>query len=129
MELVWKHQIWPYNPKNLNSHSRISRQLRILENLIDFSKHVGTPNKFSPNSNSVFSWNFNSNSISNLNFLHKRKVVHNESIYTHVKLGEFWSLGRVNLVIYKKHLSNELGPTQLNSGLGWCLNRLHRAQC
>jgi hypothetical protein len=40
MEVVWKMQILPYNYANLNSHSRRSRQVRILENLPDFSNLV-----------------------------------------------------------------------------------------
>jgi hypothetical protein len=38
MELVWELRILPYNHVNLNSHSRRSRQIRILENLSDFFK-------------------------------------------------------------------------------------------
>jgi hypothetical protein len=40
MELVWKLQVFPYNHANLNSHSRIPRQARILGNLSVFCKHV-----------------------------------------------------------------------------------------
>jgi hypothetical protein len=40
--------IQPYQSK---SHYGILIQIRILENLPNFSKHVWTPNKFSPNSN------------------------------------------------------------------------------
>jgi hypothetical protein len=40
MEVVWKMQILPYNYANLNSHSGRSRQVRILENLPDFSNLV-----------------------------------------------------------------------------------------
>jgi hypothetical protein len=49
-ELVWKLKIFPYNHANLNSHSGRSRQVRILENLPEFSKHVSASNKFSSNS-------------------------------------------------------------------------------
>jgi hypothetical protein len=40
MELVWKLQIMPYNYTNLNSHFGRSGQIRILENLSYFYKHV-----------------------------------------------------------------------------------------
>jgi hypothetical protein len=53
MELIWKLQILPYNYANLNSYSRRLRQIRILGNLSEFSKHAGAPNKFSSNSKAV----------------------------------------------------------------------------
>jgi hypothetical protein len=37
----------------LQAHSGRPRQMRISENLSDFSKHVCTPNKFSSNSKAV----------------------------------------------------------------------------
>jgi hypothetical protein len=52
MEHVWKLQILPHNYTNLNSHSRRSRQVRILGNLQDFS-NVWTSNRFSANSQEV----------------------------------------------------------------------------
>jgi hypothetical protein len=54
MELVWELQNLPYNHPKINSHSGRSRQIRILENLSDFSPHVWTPNKFGPNSKISF---------------------------------------------------------------------------
>jgi hypothetical protein len=53
MGLGWKLQILPYNRANLNSHSGRPRQVRILQNLPDFLKHVWTSNKFSGNSKAV----------------------------------------------------------------------------
>jgi hypothetical protein len=43
MELVWKLQILPHNYINLNSYSGSLRQMGILEDLLDFSKHVWPP--------------------------------------------------------------------------------------
>jgi hypothetical protein len=48
-QLVWKLQIFPYNHANLNLQSGRSRQIKILENLSNFSKPVWTPSKFGPN--------------------------------------------------------------------------------
>jgi hypothetical protein len=39
-EHAWKPQIPPYNYVNINSQYERSRQIRILENLSDFSKPV-----------------------------------------------------------------------------------------
>jgi hypothetical protein len=50
MEFVWKLQISPYNYANLNSYSGRSKQIKFLENLLDFSKQVWIPKKFGPNS-------------------------------------------------------------------------------
>jgi hypothetical protein len=54
MELVWKLQVLPYNHANINSHSGRPRQLRLLGNLPESSKHVCTSNKFSSNSKAVW---------------------------------------------------------------------------
>jgi hypothetical protein len=53
MELVWKLQVFPYNHANINSHFKRSRQVIILGNLLDFSKHVWTSNKFSSKSKEI----------------------------------------------------------------------------
>jgi hypothetical protein len=53
-EACMKLQILPYNHANLNSRSRMSRQIRILGNLSDFSKPGLAPNKFGSNLKAVF---------------------------------------------------------------------------
>jgi hypothetical protein len=49
-----ENAIFPYDHDNLNSHFGRSRQIGILGNLLDFFKHVSTPNKFSSNSIAVW---------------------------------------------------------------------------
>jgi hypothetical protein len=71
VDLVWELQIFSYNHTNLNSYSGRSRQVRILENLSDFSNMFGPPINLAQTQSQFYSWIFNSNSVSNLNFLPK----------------------------------------------------------
>jgi hypothetical protein len=87
MGLVWKLQILPYNYANLNSHSGRSGQVRILENLSDFSKYGWTSNKFSSNSKVVL--------------LPGISIVHYLTLYHIAKFGKFWSNISVVFIIYK----------------------------
>jgi hypothetical protein len=116
MELVWKLQILPYNYANLNSHSGRSRKIRILGNLPDLSKHFWTSNKFGPISKAVCFLDFEFKLCLGFQFSSKRKVVHNELLYTHEKFGKCWSSRRGHFVFYKRTAVWKIGKQIL---AGW----------
>jgi hypothetical protein len=59
------------------------------------------PIKFGPNSKAICFLDFEFKFYFEFDIASGRKVVHNVSIYSHAKLGEFWSARRVDLVFYK----------------------------
>jgi hypothetical protein len=101
MEFVWKLQILPYSHAILNSHSGMSRQIRILGNLLDFSKPAWTSNKFGSNSKAVLHPGFLIPVFFRILTCFQKESCSLASFYEIANFCKFWGNRRVVFTIYK----------------------------